>query len=68
MLKALIVFSVDGNPLLSRAEASVFEESIKPFHGEFPSLKELTAREMVKKNIPNTHTLPATLQSKLSWI
>lgn len=61
-----VTLRVDGNPLLSHAEASFFEESIKPFHCEFPSLKELTAREIVKKNIPNTHTLPATLQNMLT--
>ena len=48
---------------MSEREARDFEESIKPFQKVFPSLKELTARMIFKKNIP-TDTLPTTLQSK----
>ena len=60
----LLFFSaVNGNPLLSATEARDFEESIKPFQKVFPSLKELTARHIFKKNIP-TNTLPTTLQSE----
>ena len=57
-----LVFSVNGNPLLSRIEVAGFEESVQSFHTEFPSLTELTAREIIRKNIPNKDTLPHTLQ------
>ena len=57
-----LVFSVNENPLMSRTEVAAFEESVQSFHTEFPSLTELTAREIIRKNIPNKDTLPHILQ------
>ena len=48
---SFLVFSVNGNPLLSRIEVSAFEESVQSFHTELFSLTELTAREIIRKNL-----------------
>ncbi|XP_045170884.2 protein lap4-like [Mercenaria mercenaria] len=57
--------SLNENPLLTHKEFPKFKYSPLPGPNLFPSLKEFTAREIIKKNIPSTKTLPVVLQEML---
>ena len=54
--------SVHGNPLLKPEDYSEFAVSPKVENEAFPSLLELTGREITRQNIPNTKILPPVIQ------
>lgn len=57
--------SLNENPLVKHEEFYKFKHSPLPRPYLFPSLKEFTAREIIKKNIPSSKTLPVVLQEML---
>lgn len=62
LMRRSFYFVVDENPLLTQEEYCKFTHNPLPGSHLFPSLKEFTAREIIKKNIPSTKTLPTVLQ------